>query len=169
MGDSVVEAYLLSRYVDPEDDPRSEPKSDQKVHPPFDPSQIDSLNGFQESNLFHPFTCPEHSDGPEGVLVAVERGMICPTCGYEQHWVYRWMADWSWEELRHPAPASEMVVAAVDLRLGDEVRWFGDEWRTVAHLNHWGDKVTFHLRGVHKGGAGFEHRPWDAIKIRRVA
>lgn len=50
----------------------------------FSPDEVESLNGFQNSRVFHPFTCgsgnrcdAKHLDG-EGLLVAKEDGWHCP-------------------------------------------------------------------------------------------
>lgn len=74
-----------------------------KVVAPFTVEQVNSLNDFQRSGRFHPFTCaigPRslHSDG-DGVLVAVRAGWMCPDDGYTQDWAHRFMADGSWRDL----------------------------------------------------------------------
>jgi hypothetical protein len=66
----------------------------------FTPEEVMSLNEYQASGMFHPFTCGtglrmRHPDG-EGVLVATEYGWICPHCGYKQDWAHEWMKDGSW-------------------------------------------------------------------------
>ncbi len=58
---------------------------------PFTSDEVDSINAFQQSGIFHPFTCgggdrTSHPDG-EGRLVAVEAGVKCPYCDYTQNWV----------------------------------------------------------------------------------
>lgn len=68
----------------------------EKVVAPFTPDQVASLNGFQESGVFHPFTCGgEHCRND---LVAKEDGWHCPasSCEYEQDWAHDFMANWSW-------------------------------------------------------------------------
>ena len=68
----------------------------------FKADEIKSINAFQKSGRFHPFTCggdrtdEYHLDG-EGVLVATEEGFICPYCVYKQDWCHSWMKDWSWK------------------------------------------------------------------------
>ena len=71
---------------------------------PFNEEQIKSINEFQQSGAFHPFTCgsgrrtdADHTDG-EGLLVATADGMICPFCDYRQDWVHDFMADGSWKK-----------------------------------------------------------------------
>lgn len=58
----------------------------------FSPDEVQSLNEYQHSGAFHPFTCgsghrcdPQHLDG-EGLLVATVDGWICPFCDYRQDW-----------------------------------------------------------------------------------
>lgn len=71
---------------------------------PFTVDEVASLNAYQQSRAFHPFTCgngnrtdTSHMDG-EGVLVASTDGWRCPFCDYTQHWCPEWMADWSWRK-----------------------------------------------------------------------
>ncbi len=67
----------------------------------FTPEEVISLNEYQNSGAFHPFTCggdrtdDQHLDG-EGLLVATEAGWICPYCGYTQNWAHEFMKDGSW-------------------------------------------------------------------------
>ena len=73
---------------------------------PFTPEQVDSINGFQDAGVMHPFTCPcddhsyrgDHWDGSHVSLVATEDNMVCPdpACPYTQSWVHHYMADNSW-------------------------------------------------------------------------
>lgn len=68
-----------------------------QVHIPFTPDQVASLNAYQTSNLFHPFTCG--NDRCHGIrLIAAVDGWHCAkqTCDYHQLWAHAWMADWSW-------------------------------------------------------------------------
>ncbi len=63
--------------------------------------QIESFNEYQESGVFHPFTCGtkelhKHSDD-EDVLVAESEGLYCPSCNYRQDWAHSWMLDGSWK------------------------------------------------------------------------
>ena len=67
---------------------------------PFTVEQVDSLNAFQASNVFHPFTHSRDEDGNEEVLVAQEDGWHCPNHPeYEQDWAWDWMADGSWTKM----------------------------------------------------------------------
>jgi len=72
---------------------------------PFSPSQVESINLYQRSGAFHPFTCANRGDSPhrtttdKGVLVADETGLFCPDCDYEQTWVHGWMADGRWAKM----------------------------------------------------------------------
>lgn len=68
----------------------------------FTADEVRSLNEYQISGEFHPFTCGgdrtdvNHLDG-QGILVATEDGWECPFCEYKQDWAHDWMKDWSWE------------------------------------------------------------------------
>ncbi len=59
----------------------------------FTPGEVESLNAYQKSRVFHPFTCggnrmdEKHLDG-EGLLVATEDGWYCPFCEYRQQWAH---------------------------------------------------------------------------------
>lgn len=70
--------------------------------PVFTPDEVKSLNEYQNSGIFHPFTCgsdvrTEHEDG-EGLLVANENGWYCPYCPYVQSYAPAWMRDGSWKQ-----------------------------------------------------------------------
>jgi hypothetical protein len=78
---------------------------------PFTAEQVESLNDFQRSSAFHPFTCSggggPHSDTAEqyAVLQATEDGWRCPVlgCKHRQDWAHTWMADGSWREAQEEA------------------------------------------------------------------
>lgn len=69
----------------------------------FTPDEVASLNAYQNSNAFHPFTCggnrtdAKHLDG-EGRLVATEYGWTCPYCEYKQNWAHDFMKNWEWKK-----------------------------------------------------------------------
>lgn len=62
----------------------------------FTPDEIASMNAYQESGVFHPFTCGFCGND----LIAREDGWYCPTSGclYRQEWAHAWMKDWSWKK-----------------------------------------------------------------------
>lgn len=70
----------------------------------FTPKEVDSLNAYQQSGAFHPFTCggdrtdEDHLD-KEGRLVATEYGWHCPYCDYKQDWAHLWMKNGAWENM----------------------------------------------------------------------
>lgn len=78
------------------------------VRAPFTPEQVESLNGFQQSGVMHPFTCSggggPHSDRPgrSAVLVADEDGWRCPVsgCEHRQDWAHPFMADGQWRQMQ---------------------------------------------------------------------
>jgi len=61
------------------------------IRAPWTPEQVAALNRYQQAHDFHPYTCGGnrkdewHLDG-EGVLVATEKGWVCPYCNYTQNW-----------------------------------------------------------------------------------
>lgn len=69
-----------------------------QVKAPWTPRQVEALQLYQDSGLFHPFTCGDrggHPDmrGDKGVLVPTVRGWICQFCDYTQDWAHPMMAD----------------------------------------------------------------------------
>ena len=62
--------------------------------PPFSEQQIKSMNDFQASGSFHPFTCG--NDSRHRDLIATPEGWICPDCDYTQDWSHDWMTDDGW-------------------------------------------------------------------------
>jgi len=71
----------------------------------FTPDEIESLNAYQQSGRFHPFTCggdrtdKNHLDG-EGILIAAVEGWYCPYCNFRQDWAHPFMKDWSWDRIQ---------------------------------------------------------------------
>lgn len=59
---------------------------------PWTEDQINSLNAFQVSGCYHPFTCGDCRKD----LIAAADGWHC-SCGYSQDWAHKIMADWSWK------------------------------------------------------------------------
>lgn len=73
-----------------------------QVEAPWNDDQVQSLNAYQASGAFHPFT--GRNDllpmGQDDVLVAAVEGWrseVDPT--YRQNWAWAWMADWSWKSM----------------------------------------------------------------------
>ena len=77
----------------------------QQIKAPFTPEQVKALNEFQESGMFHPFTCGSAERCVETVKVgkdefevsttlkATKDGWICPNCSYTQDWAWDFMAN----------------------------------------------------------------------------
>lgn len=63
----------------------------------FTTDQVESLNAFQHSGQFHPFTCGNAAC--RAVLIATVAGWRCPKCVYTQNWAHSFMADWSWQRM----------------------------------------------------------------------
>jgi hypothetical protein len=71
-------------------------RSEQEVvRAPWTREQVASLNAFQRSERYHPYTCP--SEAHSSHLVASKQGWYCPMCAYTQGWAHTWSADWSWQ------------------------------------------------------------------------
>jgi hypothetical protein len=76
---------------------------------PWTAEQIENINRYQHSGVFHEFTCgsgnrtdEKHLDG-NGTLVATEEGLHCPYCDYKQDWVHEFMANFTQDVLEmHP-------------------------------------------------------------------
>lgn len=64
-----------------------------KVTAPWSDEEIDALNHYQRSGLFHEFACVETHKGLDRTLVATRAGWICLHCGYTQDWAHRFMLD----------------------------------------------------------------------------
>lgn len=65
-----------------------------KIFAPWTPEQVENLNRYQHAGVGHPFTCPYGDENREVVLVATDRGWVCPSthCGYVQDWAWEFMA-----------------------------------------------------------------------------
>ena len=67
------------------------------IFAPFTKDQVESLNAYQISGIFHPFTCGSDKHKHQQDLIALTEGMYCPNCEYFQNWIHDWMADWTWK------------------------------------------------------------------------
>lgn len=69
---------------------------------PWTDEQVKSLNEYQHSAPFHPFTCGKR-DGhqSDGVLIATNDGWTCPEpgCDYTQDWCHDDMANGQWRDI----------------------------------------------------------------------
>lgn len=72
------------------------------IVPPWTSEQVASLNAYQASSIFHPFT--GRNDllplGQDDILIATADGWesrLDPD--YHQEWAWKWMADWSWQHV----------------------------------------------------------------------
>jgi hypothetical protein len=74
------------------------------VTAPWSEEQVRSLNDYQVSGVFHPFT-GNNDLLPLGhdLLVATPDGWVSQIDpSYRQDWAWAWMADRSWESMRIP-------------------------------------------------------------------
>lgn len=70
------------------------------AHAPWTDDQVESLNAYQRSGAFHPFTGRNElaPEGADDVLIATPEGWRSERDPeYRQTWAWRWMADWSWK------------------------------------------------------------------------
>ena len=84
--------------------------NDEYAKAPWTAEQVKSLNDYQKSGVFHPFTCggdrsdkahanyARQHEEDKGQLIATTCGWVCPICGYQQDWAHKSMADDSWRE-----------------------------------------------------------------------
>jgi len=68
-----------------------------EIKTPFDKEQVELLNNYQREGKYHPYTCCSPEEIPEclrakgeseGVLIAKEKGLICPCGKYTQNWAH---------------------------------------------------------------------------------
>jgi hypothetical protein len=74
----------------------------EKVYAPWTQDQIDSLNKYQESRAFHPFTGRNDlaPDGEEDILIATTGGWNSQyDPSYQQDWAWETMTNWEWKKL----------------------------------------------------------------------
>lgn len=74
-----------------------------RINAPFTDQEVENLNKYQQSGLFHPFTCGgsdwgieecERANGTgEGLLTATSGGWVCPCGKYKQDWAWDFMAS----------------------------------------------------------------------------
>lgn len=61
-----------------------------KIYAPFTASEVEALNLYQVSGVFHPFTCARCGTN----LKASREGWYCPNLdGYTQNWAHAFMAN----------------------------------------------------------------------------
>lgn len=71
----------------------------ERIYAPFTPDQQKQLNDYQQNskNRHHRFICAAinciDGDGEYSVLIARERGWICPCCDYTSNWAYKFMVE----------------------------------------------------------------------------
>jgi hypothetical protein len=68
--------------------------SQEKIHAPFTPEQVQALNDYQFDGVMHPYTCGgEHRTHVR--LIARRDGWHCPvdTCSYRQFWALAFTAE----------------------------------------------------------------------------
>lgn len=80
------------------------------IRAPFTQDQVWSLNAYQDSAPFHPYTCPNRTTHPDdgrrdrGILIATTLGWTCPHCTYTQTWAHQWTANWTWKNNQGSTP-----------------------------------------------------------------
>jgi hypothetical protein len=67
------------------------------VRQPFTPEQVASLNEYQASGIWHPFTCRNRGQLHPN-LVADTNGWHCTKCDFKQDWAHPFMVDGSWRQ-----------------------------------------------------------------------
>lgn len=62
---------------------------------PWTSAEVASINHFQNSGVWHPFTCLRFHPGTR-LLVATHPALVCVECDHAQYSVPGWAADNSW-------------------------------------------------------------------------
>lgn len=79
------------------------------THPEvFSDQQVKNLNLYQQSGVFHPFTCG--NDSCRDILIAKTSGWVCPSCDYTQNWAHEFMLNFSVEKLVETSPFHAALV-----------------------------------------------------------
>lgn len=63
----------------------------------FTDDEIASFNDYQQHSDFPKVACADNHAG-EHNLIANSGGIFCPTCGWRQNWVHKFLIDWSWRD-----------------------------------------------------------------------
>lgn len=69
--------------------------------PVFTDEEVENLNRYQASGVFHEFTCGRDHEGSR-TLVATNAGWVCassPECGYTQDWAHDTMKTFTQDKL----------------------------------------------------------------------
>lgn len=66
-----------------------------QVKSPWTEDQVNSLNGFQNAGIFHPYTCGKCRRD----LIATKDGWICECGEYTQDWALTFMSNWEWKKM----------------------------------------------------------------------
>jgi hypothetical protein len=67
---------------------------------PWTEDEVASLNAYQASGRWHPFTSPS---GDGSSLIATPAGWVDKEGGpVVQDWAHMWMADWGWKTMASP-------------------------------------------------------------------
>lgn len=66
-----------------------------QIKAPWTPEQVVALQLYQDSGIFHPFTCGNRENHPPEMyaLVPTVRGWICQFCDHQQDWAHNFMVD----------------------------------------------------------------------------
>lgn len=67
----------------------------EEIRTPFSTGQVWSLNAFQDSGRFYPFTCADCGTP----MTATVLGFVCRAkCGYYQTKTWSYAANWQWKD-----------------------------------------------------------------------
>lgn len=71
-----------------------------KTSSPWTEDQVASLNGYQQCDLYHPFTGQNRQpNSDETILIATPEGWVEFDGGpVVQTWAHEFMLDWSWKK-----------------------------------------------------------------------
>lgn len=65
---------------------------------PFTDAECVAFNTYQQSSMFHPYTCG--NDSTHALLVCSPGGLDCPDCDYHQEWMHEFTAEFNAEDTR---------------------------------------------------------------------
>ena len=88
------------------------------VTAPWTGEQVDALNRYQRSGVFHEFTCKDAHDGLDRTLFATREGWRCPHCEYVQNWAHESMLQERVIEALYHIPCDVMLPPATVFRKG---------------------------------------------------
>jgi len=111
--------HVMGRIVKMREEVQAYITRPDQAPPVFTDDQVASLNAFQTSGMWHPFTCVNDHPGDRD-LVATAQGWVCPGCSYTQNWAHQWMGDWSWKTQLADNPVHKALIDQTIKKLSEK-------------------------------------------------